>query len=120
MTNQVLPVIQHTLSVYKTWYGYRDNIPKKSRYTLGDTIDRRFINVLDLLNRASHQGPNEKLPTLELAVSSIDTLKFFLQIAWEIHALDDKKYLALSEGLHEVGRQTGSWRKGVLSKTSAA
>ena len=99
------------------WYGYRDHIPKKSRYTLGDKIDSRFIKTLELLYIASYQGAIEKVSTLQEAVLGLDTLKFFLRIAWEIHVLDDKKYATLSEGLQEVGRQVGGWRKGIQTKT---
>lgn len=107
------------LTVYKTWYTYRDGIPKKSRYTLGDKIDSRFIQVLELLYVASYQGTSEKLPTIERALSGVDILKFLLRIGWELRVFDDKKYTTLSEGLNEVGRQVGGWRKGLQTKTSA-
>lgn len=107
------------ITVYKTWYGYRDNLPKKSRYTLGDKIDSYFLKTLEWLHLASYQTPEDKGPTLGQALAGIDTLKFFLRIAWEIRVLDDKKYTALSEGLQEVGRQVGGWKKGIQTKTSA-
>lgn len=115
----MLPVIEHLLGVYKVWYGCRDSLPKKSRYTLGDKIDTRFITVLEFLYVASYQGAADKLPTLDKALSGVDTLKFLLRVAWEINALDNKKYTALSEGLHEIGRQIGGWRKGLQTKTSS-
>lgn len=107
------------LGVYKTWYSYRDSIPKKSRYVLGDKIDARFVQVLELLQVATYQAPTEKLHTLQRALSGVDTLKFFLRIAWEVRVFDDKKYATLSDGLNEVGRQIGGWRKGLETKTSA-
>ncbi len=108
------------LAVYKTWYGYRDSFPKKSRYTLGDKIDNRFLAILELLYTASYQSRDEKLPTIQRALSGTDTLKFLLQVAWEVRALDNKKYTELSEGLQEVGRQIGGWRKGLQTKTPAS
>lgn len=113
-----LPVIEHMLKVYKNWYVIRDNLPKKSRYTLGDKIDGRFIQILELLQVASYQSPADKLPTLTKATSAMDLLKFLLRIAWEIGALDDKKYLLLSEDLKEAARQIGGWKKGIETKTS--
>lgn len=104
------------LGVYKTWYEYRDSIPKKSRYTLGDKIDARFVQVLELLQVATYQNPADKLHTLERALSGVDTLKFFLRIAWEVRVFDDKKYSTLSEGLGEVGKQIGGWRKGLQAR----
>jgi len=38
-------------------------------------------------------------------------LKFFLRISWEIKAVDNKKYIALSERLDEIGKMLGGWIK---------
>lgn len=117
--DKILPVIEHLLGVYKIWYGFRDCMPKKSRYTLGDKIDSRFLSVLELLYIASYQSAAQKLPVLEKALTGVDTLKFLLRLAWEVRVFDEKKYAALSEGLNEAGRQIGGWRRGLQTKTSA-
>jgi len=49
----------------------------------------------------------------------IDVLKFFLQVAWEIKALDNKKFIELSEKLIEIGRMLGGWNKQLLEETPA-
>ena len=113
----MLPVVEHTLKIYKTWYGYRDHFPKKSRYTLGDKIDTRFLNILELISIATYQGKSEKLPTLTRAIMGVDILKFLLRVAWELHILDDKKYTTLSDGILEIGKQIGGWKKGLEKKT---
>lgn len=113
-------VVEDTLSAYKLWFGYRDHFPKKSRYTLGDKIDSRFINALELLALASYQSAAEKLATLSRAIVALDTLKFLLQVAWELNLLDNRKYADLSEKLHRIGQQAGGWRKGLANKTPAA
>ena len=92
-------------------------MPKKSRYTLGDKIDGLFIQVLELLFIASYQSKAEKLPTIAAALRKSDILKFMLGIAWETHALDTKKYAAISEEMQELGRMIGGWKKGLESKT---
>jgi 23S rRNA-intervening sequence protein len=114
-----LPVIEHTVTVYKIWYEYRENLPRKSRYTLGDKIDTLFLQLLELLFTASYQNKERKLSTLEIAQKKNDTLQFILRIAWEIHAVENGKYIALSTELHELGRMIGGWRKGLASKTPA-
>lgn len=75
--------------------------------------------MLEYLFIASYQNRSEKLPTILAAVRKIDLLKFFLRIAWELHALDDKKYTLLSEKVDELGRMVGGWRKGLEAKTPA-
>lgn len=116
----ILPVVEKMLAVYKLWNEYRDVMPKKNRYTLGDRIDTKFLFILELLYIASYQNKVEKIPTLEKALAGTDTLKFLLRLCWEVRVFDEKKYSALSEGLQEVGRQVGGWKKGLQqTKTSA-
>ena len=115
-----MPVIEHALAVYKLWHGYRNDFPKGARYTLGDKIDTLFIQLLELLFVASYQGKVEKLPTIRAAVRRMDVLKFFLRVAWELNALDNKKYALLSEKCGELGRMIGGWKKGLEQKTPAS
>jgi hypothetical protein len=49
----------------------------------------------------------------------LDIAKFFLQILWDVGALDNQKYILLSEKLDEVGKQLGGWIKGLESKPPA-
>ena len=49
----------------------------------------------------------------------LDLLKFFLQISWEIKALDNKKYITLSEKLGEIGKMIGGWIKGIEKENPA-
>ena len=114
---RILPIIEHCVAVYKLWQGYRNDFPKASRYTLADRIDVIFIQILELLFVASYQNKTDKLPTISGAVRKTDILKFLLRIAWEVRALDDKKYTALSEKSDELGRMIGGWKRGLESKT---
>ena len=41
----------------------------------------------------------------------MDLLKFFLQVAWEIESLDNKKYISLSEKMGDAGKMLGGWIK---------
>jgi len=103
--------------VYKLWHEILDHISKKSRYTLGAKIDSLFIETLELLFIASYLSKEEKLPYLKKSAVKLDLLKFFLQISWEIKALDTKKYIALSEPLNEIGKMLGGWIRNVEKET---
>lgn len=107
------------MEVYKLWHEYRNNFPKKSRYTLGDKIDLLFLQTLELLFIASYQSKEKKLITLEMAVKKLDLLKFLLRVSWELKVLDNQKFIILSEKLQEIGRMLGGWRKGLENKTPA-
>lgn len=116
---RVIPLIQRLVAVYKLWLEFRDHIYKKFCYTLGDKIDSYFLDTIELLLIASYLGKEQKFPYLQKAGNKLDVLKFFLQIAWEIKALDNKKYIVLSEHLNEIGKMIGGWSKGLQKRNPA-
>lgn len=108
------------MAAYKRWHEFIPHFPKTSRYTLGSKIDSLFIEIIERAVAASYRKREEKLPLVESATHKLDLLKFFLQISWEIRALDTKKYIALSERLEEIGRMLGGWLKQLGRETSAS
>lgn len=115
----VLPVLQKFVAAYKLWQAYLPHFPKTSRYTLGEKTDSLFVEIIKSIVTASYLSKQEKLPYLKEGLVKLDVLKFFLQVAWEIKALDNKKYITFSEQLNEIGRMLGGWRKGLENKTPA-
>lgn len=113
-------IIGRFISVYKLWDGIRNNFPKKSRYTLGAKIDNLFLETIEYLFIASTLARGKKLAVLQRASARFDLLKFFLQLVWELKALDTKTYAALSEPLNGIGKMLGGWMKNAEKETSPA
>ncbi len=93
-------------------------MPKNHRYSLGEKIDKLFVDIIEAIITASFLQPNEKEPFVKFAIRKLDTMKIFLMILWETKSFDDKKYIVLSEKLNEVGRNLGGWR-GKLQKENS-
>ena len=109
----VLPIIQRCIAAYKLWDEFREHFPKKSRYTLGAKVDSLFLETIETLFVAGYLNKQDKIPHLRKAASKLDLLKFFLQVSWDLKVLDNKKYIALSEPLNEIGRMLGGWMRNV-------
>ena len=105
-------------SAYLFWYQHYLIIPKTHRYSLGEKIDKLFVDVLETIITANFLTPKEKIPYLRLAIKKLDTLKIFLMILWETKSFDNKKYITLSEKLNEVGRMLGGWLGKLLKENS--
>ncbi len=114
----LLPLLQKTKSAYLLWYEYYQTIPKTHRHSLGQKIDTLFVEVIEALATASFLAQEEKLSFVRLALRKADTLKIFLMILWETKSLDNKKYIALSVKIDEVGRMLGGW-SGQLQKQNS-
>ena len=106
-----LPIIQRLVAVYKIWHEYLSHFTKITRFSLGLKIDSLFLEIIEYTLAASNKSRENKLIYLNKASDKLDLLKFLLQVAWEIRTLDNKKYIALSKDLNEVGRMLGGWQR---------
>lgn len=93
-------------------------LPKTHRYSLGKKIDKLFADIIEAVITANFLSPKEKEPFVRFAIRKLDALKIFLMILWETKSLTDKKYIALSEKLDEIGRNLGGWRGKLLKENS--
>lgn len=114
-----MTVIQKLIDAYKLWHQFLPHFPKTSRYTLGNKIDSLFVEIAELLVSASHLNKSQKYLLVQKAIFKLDLLKFFLQVSWEIKALDNKKFIVLSERLDEIGRMIGGWFKQLTRENPA-
>lgn len=76
---------------------------------MGVRIDALFVEIIESLATAAFLAREEKMPYVRLAIRKVDTLKVFLMILWETKSWDDKKYIALSLKIDEIGRMLGGW-----------
>lgn len=76
------------------------------------------MEIIDAIVTANFLTQKEKIPFVRFAIRRLDVLKVFLMMLWETKSLDNKKYIALSERLNEVGRNLGGWY-GKLTKENS-
>lgn len=97
------------------WHGYLQHFPRLSRYTIGVKIDALFSEITELILQAGYSAKPQKLAVVLRASMKLDALKYFLQMAWEMKMIDNKKYVHLSGPLVEIGKMLGGWRKQLQS-----
>jgi hypothetical protein len=112
-----LPVLQKTADAYKLWQNCLATFPKLLKYSLGQKIDSCLIDAVELILTASFTGKNYKLAIIQKASVKLDATKFFLQIAWELKALDNKKFATVSVPLVEIGKMLGGWQRQLIKET---
>jgi len=105
-------------SVYIIWHEYHDTFPKTQRYSLGNHIDRVFIDLIEVVSVATFLPQIEKLPYVRIAIRKLDLIKILLLVSWETKSLGNKKYIVLSTPLDEIGRMLGGWY-GKLNKENS-
>ncbi|MDP2668585.1 MAG: four helix bundle protein [bacterium] len=113
---RLLPLLQRLKEIYLLWYGYYTTLPKVHRHSLGQRIDNLFIEIIEFIAIASFLSKEEKLPYVKVAIRKTDTLKVLLMVLWETKSLDNKKYIALSVKIEEIGKMLGGW-SGQITKS---
>jgi hypothetical protein len=109
-------VIQKLKLAFSDWIKIAPHIPKIARYGLGAKIEHSFVSVLDIVHQAVFTSTEKKQLLVEQAITRLDTLSFFLHIAYENRLVPQKEYLILAEKIHEIGRHLGGWRKFIQNK----
>ena len=84
---------------------------------MGQKIEQSFLDLLELTFASAYLPIEPKIDQLGRAISKLDNLRFFLQLAWESKLVPTEKYSGLLEQLGEIGRQLGGWKRGLQTKT---
>lgn len=113
------PVIEHLKSAYKQWIAIERNLPKCERFGLGQRVDLLFCDLLDILQKASFSPIEIKISLLSESLTKIDSLRFFIQLCWELKLIPPKQFTVIGEAIEDIGKMVGGWRKGLITKTSA-
>ena len=101
---------------YQYWLPLHRDLPKVERLGLGQKIEQAFLDVLELTYTSIYLPPESKIIVLSRAISKLDVLKFFLQLAWENKIIPTAQHAELTQKLGEIGRQLGGWKKGLQEK----
>ena len=109
-------VILKQKQAYVFWLSLHRNFPKVERLGIGNKIEQNFLSLLELTFQSAYLPLELKVATLGKAISKLDFVKFFAQLAWESKLIHTEKYAKLTEKLEEVGRMLGGWRKGMEAK----
>ena len=112
---QVIILMKET---YLFWTFLHRNFPRIERLGIGNKIEQSFLIVLELTFLLSYAPFSQKIVLIDRAISKLDVVKFFTQLAWEGKVIPTKQYSELSIKLEEIGRQLGGWKKGLETKNS--
>ena len=74
--------------------------------------------MIEAIATASFLLRQEKIPFVRRAIQKTDTLKILLIILWETKSLDNKKYIALSVRIDEIGKMLGGWNGQLVKQNS--
>src|SRR3989344_5322052 len=96
---------------YLVWMNIVPHIPKGARYTMGERIENKFLDLLELSYTAYFTPKDKKMEKIAECVLVLDILKFLISITWVAKLISHKQYEEMAIKLDEVGKMLGGWKK---------
>ena len=93
------------------WMNIVPHIPKGARYTVGERIENKFLDILELSYTAYFTPKDKKMEKITECVLVLDTLKFLISVSWEAKLISHKQYGEIAIKLDELGKMFGGWKK---------
>ena len=83
---------------------------KSARYTLGERIENKFLDLLELSYNAYFTERDKKMEKVAECILIADGLKFLIAIAWEGKLISNKHCEDMAVKMDEVGKMLGGWK----------
>jgi four helix bundle protein len=86
-----------------------NDFPRNERYTFGQRIENKSIDILENLIEACYQ--RNKLEILRQTNRDLEVLRYFLRLCKDFKLINIRQYQYASTQLFEIGQQLGGWIK---------
>ncbi len=92
-------------------YGTISTIPKIDRFTIGAKCENVTLQILEMMYEANAKYGENRLSILHSIDTKLKILQTLIKALYDIKAINDKRFLHLSELLIEIGKMLGGWIK---------
>lgn len=92
------------------WMDIVPHMPKGARYTIGERIENKFLDLLELAYIAYFTEKDKKLIKISECILITDALKFLVSVAWEGKLISNKHYEDMALKMDEIGKMFGGWK----------
>jgi len=104
-------ILNRIKEAYLLWLNISPHISKGARFTIGLRIENKFLDLLELAYVAYFSEKDQRMARVTKCILILDTLKFFVSVAWEGKLISNNQCQELAVKLEEIGRMFGGWKK---------
>ena len=117
MTQNKHPKVVHDCHEALKWLiPQLDKFPRVRRYTLGERMETKLLEVLEQCVEAAYASGNQKIVALKQASTRLNVLKHLWRLAYELKVIAPKTHTHGSKLLVELGEQIGGWQRYLASR----
>lgn len=104
-------VVEHAHALLRWAIPAVGKFPRSFRFTLGERMERRLYELLELLVRATYAPRGSKRSLLVEAQVIMEVLRHEVRLCHGFHLLHERQVEHATRLLDSVGRQVGGWSR---------
>lgn len=97
------------------WLSVVPHMAKSSRFTIGQRIDDRFLDLIEISYTTYFSSKENKEENIAKCIFVLDKLKYLISVAWEGKLISNKHFEDLAIRLEEAGKMLGGWKKSLAN-----
>lgn len=109
-----LPIYKLTYRLLMSINEMMPHLPRDCRYSLGQDIRRRVMDIIILIYRANRT--RHKAPIISKMREALVEVQVYCRLLCDMRYISEGRYLLLSEQTTEMSKQMASWEKKELKK----
>lgn len=109
-----LPIYKLTYRLLMSINEMMPHLPRDCRYSLGQDIRRRVMDIIILIYRANRI--RHKAPIISKMREALVEVQVYCRLLCDMRYISEGRYLLLSEQTTEMSKQMASWEKKELKK----
>ncbi len=110
MTNNT-SILERIKEAYLIWLNIIPHMPKHNRYTIGERIENKLLDFLELTYTTYFSNQEIKITNIPKCILLLDALKFLVSVAWTSKLISHKQCEEIALKLDEIGKIFGGWLK---------
>ncbi len=88
-----------------------NKFPRTQKFTLGDRIQNKISDLLEIYILAYYAPKKEKRQLLQKANTDLVIIRHYFRLGYDLGLYPSTKYALFAERLEEIGKMTGGWLK---------
>ncbi len=104
-----LPIIQKTYDLILWFVPLLNKLPRDYKYTLGDRITNKLLDLLDELHIARYE--KDKLVRLRALNGLLDQVRYQIRLLKDLKIWEAERYAHAAKLINGIGSDLGGWIK---------
>ncbi len=109
-----LPVYKASYDLLIVIFDFVKQFNREYKFTLGEKLKNETLDMIITIYRAN--SAEQKANIIQNAREHIEVIRLLIRLTKDLHQINLRKFVSISEKIEEVSKQLTGWQKSVKSQ----